>query len=215
MNGNMHPYTTDSKERKTIYFFLAVIGILAALALGRIVQNTKISIPWWLDTPAVLGFYGLMYALFDKLLWKKSVFQKSRIVKTPDLSGSWIGYVTSSFDEFATQHQASLEIRQTWTEILIRLETNQSTSSSLIGGIFTTNTDAPLLSYEYRNEPKATAVVGMHGHRGTAHLNLRKVNGNDVLDGEYYTGRDRREIGRLHFERVRYYQSAHTEDSQH
>lgn len=42
----MHSYATDSTERKSIPFFIAALGILAAWLLGLIIQKTQISIPW-------------------------------------------------------------------------------------------------------------------------------------------------------------------------
>lgn len=57
-------------------------------------------------------------------------------------------------------------------------------------------------AYEYLNEPKSGAVATMHTHRGLARLSLRRDDG-DVLDGEYYTGRDRQHYGATWLRRER------------
>lgn len=48
---------------------------------------------------------------------------------------------------------------------------------------------------EYINESDAHATEAMHMHRGTARLRL--TDSGTVLEGEYYTGRDRKSHGTL------------------
>ena len=55
----------------------------------------------------------------------------------------------------------------------------------------------PTLDYMYVNEPGAGALESMHAHRGTAMLEFK----DGVLEGDYYTGRDRREIGTIRLQR--------------
>jgi hypothetical protein len=113
-----------------------------------------------------------------------------------------MGYVASSFDEHGTRYDASIGIRQSWTRIRAILRTENSESHSLIATIITADPDATALGYEYLNEPKAHAKTTMHAHRGMARLTLRELGSRRVLDGEYYTGRDRQNYGILHFERL-------------
>jgi SMODS-associating 2TM, beta-strand rich effector domain len=56
-----------------------------------------------------------------------------------------------------------------------------------------------VVTYEYANEPAADAVGSLHAHRGTARLVLTP-NGK-VLEGDYYTGRDRKSHGVLRLEK--------------
>ena len=51
----------------------------------------------------------------------------------------------------------------------------------------------PELHHLYVNEPHPTAPDTMNAHRGTATLRLKGA----VLEGDYYTGRGRLEIGAL------------------
>ena len=195
----MHTYTTDSNERKFVPLYIAGASILLAWGLNRILNFVQLTIPWWIDAPSVIGFYELLYTLFDKYLWKLRIFRAIGIIKIPDLNGIWRGYVASSFNEHAIKYDATIRIFQNWTRIAIILETNYSKSNSLIAAIVMKNPSGIILSYEYLNEPKSNAKHTMHTHRGTARLTLKSEG--KVLEGEYYTGRDRQNFGILRFER--------------
>lgn len=70
----------------------------------------------------------------------------------------------------------------------------------MIGAIIVEEAGDAVLNYEYANEPRAHAIDGMHAHRGTARLRLNCES--QVLEGEYYTGRDRKSHGTLRLERL-------------
>ena len=87
----------------------------------------------------------------------------------------------------------SVLIIQRWSKMVIRLEAQDSHSHS-IGAIFRAGDLAyPELTYVYVSEPKPHAPESMNAHRGTAHLEFKDL----VLEGSYYTGRGRREIGTI------------------
>jgi len=195
----MHTYTTDSSEREFVPLYIAGTSILLTWGLNRILVLTKLIIPWWIDAPSVIGFYKLLYTFFDKRLWKLRILRTIGIVKVSDLNGVWNGYVASSFDEHAKRDKATIRISQTWTRIVIVLKTNYSESKSLIAGIVTEDSSGMILIYEYLNEPKPNAKHTMHVHRGTARVTLKSEG--KVLEGEYYTGRNRQNFGILRFER--------------
>ena len=169
----MHPYTTDSSERRFVPLYIAGVSVLAAWILNRVLGAMQFTLPWWIDAPSVIGFYGLLYATFNKYLWRWWILRTIGVVKVPDLNGTWKGYVASSFDEHATKYDATLRIFQNWTLISIILETNYSKSSSLIAAILTENPGGAMLSYEYLNEPVPNAKHTMHTHRGTARLTMQ------------------------------------------
>lgn len=194
----MHPYAIDSDERKVIPFFIAAESILLTWFLYSILGAIQISLPWWFEAPSVMGFYGLLYSIFDDWLWRKSIFRYIKLVKTPDFNGRWKGCIRSSFDDYNTKINANIEIFQHWTQLSVILKTDSSESQSSTAAIITANQDIPVLCYEYSNEPKINAIKTMHAHRGTARL---KLTSNQVFEGEYYTGRDRGEFGLLYFER--------------
>ncbi|KYK34928.1 MAG: hypothetical protein AYK18_13545 [Theionarchaea archaeon DG-70] len=198
----MHPYATDSNEKKHIPFILVTISIPFAWLLNKMFLSEMLNLTsfWWLEAPSVFGFYGLFYAVFDKYLWRTSIFRKIGMVKIPDLNGIWKGYISSSFDSLETKQDATVEVRQSWTGICISLKTDNSKSRSLTASILTKDQNAILISYEYLNEPKYSAKATMHTHRGTCRLILSSDR--QELKGEYYTGRDRQNFGVLTFKRL-------------
>jgi len=194
----MHPYATDSAERRLVPLYLAAASIAAAFLLHKTLEGV---IPWWIDAPSVAGFYALFFVAFERWLWRIPFLHSSGLLRVPNLNGRWSGSVTTSFDGHATDHEAYLEIHQTWTGLSICLKTDRSQSRSLIGTITTQNPTAGTLSYEYINDPKANAVANMQIHRGTARLDLNTLGDRWVLEGEYYSGRGRQNVGTLRFEK--------------
>lgn len=195
----MHPYATDSLERKYIPFLLAVLAVLAAWGLSRILATANLTVPWWLDAPSAIGFYGILYALFDYRLWRLGIFRRLRAVQVPDLEGNWRGGVTSSFDEHATEHKVEVRIAQRWTKIGIRLLGKDSRSHSVLGTILIGAPQGTVVAYQYENEPLPGAKDSMQMHHGTARLELSN---DKILSGVYYSGRGRQNVGRLHLEKV-------------
>lgn len=193
----MHSYSIDTNERKNIFLILAIVSIVFSLGFYTIIGHYQISLPWWVESPSVLFFYGLFFAIFDKWLWQYC--KKLKFVKIPDLSGEWIGNLKSSFDDHSKEIKATLKIFQTWTRIKILLTTNQSSSQSETASIVINAPEGNCLSYQYINEPKSNAVNTMSIHRGTVRLIFDEKK--NILNGEYYSGRDRQNFGSLNFKK--------------
>jgi len=193
--GNMHSYSIDTEERKNILLILAIVSIIFSWGFYKILGNYQISLPWWVESPSVLFFYGLFFVIFDKWFWQ--YLKKINFVKTPNLNGKWNGNLKSSFDNHTSEINATLKIFQTWTKIKILLITDQSTSQSETASIVIDAPEGNYLSYQYINEPKSNAVNTMSIHRGTVRLIFDKKE--NTLNGEYYSGRDRQNFGGLHF----------------
>lgn len=195
-----HVYSIDSTERRRLPVIFALLAVIAAIALSRLLKDFGVNFPDWISAPDALVFYGLFYAAFDRFVWRWSLIRKLGIAKVPDLSGEWRGQVASANSNapgFGTPKEITLNIRQSWTEILIKGETAQSTSRSLSGHMLVS--DDYVVGYEYLNEPRAGTPDTMHAHRGSARLSF---DGKDSLVGEYYTGRDRQNFGTLNLKRV-------------
>lgn len=194
-----HAYSTDSEERIRIPFILAVIGILLAWGfhgfLGQIV-------PWWIDAPSVIGFYGILVGIFEKNLWKIPFLKKVGLVKIPNLNGEWTGHIRSSFDSFKQEYLVRVSIYQSWSNILISLETDKSKSRSVTTSILVKDPRGSLLFYGYQNNPQLDAVGTMNIHYGTAQLTFSVKGGADILAGDYFTGRGRGNYGEIYLERV-------------
>lgn len=193
----MHPYSLDTEERKNILLILAVVSIVFSWSFYKILGYYQISLPWWVESPSVLFFYGLLFIIFDKWLWQYLI--KINFVKTPNLNGEWTGNLKSSFDNHSAEIKATLKVFQTWTRIKILLMTNQSSSHSESASIVINVPEGKYLSYQYINDPKSNAVETMSIHRGTVGLFFDDKK--NALEGEYYSGRGRQNFGSLYFVR--------------
>jgi hypothetical protein len=154
----------------------------------------NLSLPWWLDAPSSLGFYGALYALFDRNLWRNRYVRKLGLVRVPNLTGRWRGYILSSFDGHVKRHDLVIDIFQSWTQIAVFVSTKTSISRSCAAVIQVDDPDGLSLTYQYQNQPLANAMRTMHMHYGTAML---RMSNDDSLTGDYYAGRDRRTFGRM------------------
>jgi len=198
----MHPFATNCSERKHVPFFIALIAVGAGIFTSTVLSALHIEVPWWAPPLDTMTYYGCLYWLFDRLGWKSKFIRALHISEMPLLAGRWHGRVTPADADgvsrgLATATDIDVTIEQTWTSLLVRAETTGSVSRSVSASLMV---DAQIaLSYEYINEPRASAAVSMHMHRGTGRFVL---NGNTVLEGEYYSGRDRQTFGTVRLERV-------------
>jgi hypothetical protein len=190
----MHGYSTDSNERRVVPFFLAALAIALAWLLSRLLAATHFSVPWWVDAPSSMGLYGALYTLFDKHLWRSRFIRKLGLVRVPNLTGRWRGFLTSSFDAHVKQREVKVQISQTWTQISIALSTATSQSRSCVAAIQVADPDCITLIYQYENHPQASALRNMHMHFGTAML---RISNSSFLVGDYYAGPDRGTFGRI------------------
>ena len=190
----MHGYSTDSDERRVVPLFLALVAISLAWLSSKLLQVTHLTVPWWVDAPSLMAFYGALYALFDRYLWKNEFVCKLGLVKIPNLAGCWRGYLISSFDGHSKRHNLVINIFQTWTQLAVFLATTTSISRSCAAVIQVGDPEGVALIYQYQNQPLADATRTMHMHFGTAMLS---VSNGGCLVGDYYSGRDRRTFGRI------------------
>ncbi len=187
-----HPYSTNSEERKHVPFYLAILAVFASLALAALFRWIGWTPPLWVDFSSVMFLYGLLFGFFRGVAWKWRWLRRIGVISTPILDGTWSGTVQSDYDgESRPAHDVEVIIGQDWTEIVIRLIRPESKSHSLSASMVVTE-DECILIYDYLNEPTLGAAETMHMHRGTARLILT---GTDKLEGDYYTGRDRKNTG--------------------
>lgn len=195
----MHNYTTDAKDRKSIPLWLAFLAVAATLLLNYVLKALSLKVPWWIDAPSVMGFYGLIYTLFDQFIWQLQLGYV-RFSEIPNIQGTWVGVIRSSYNGGTEVRGVLLYIRQTWTKISIQLETDKSRSCSTMAAVNTEKFSEAGLKYEFMNEPSALSIQTMQPHRGTTHLRLTPDG--ITLKGDYFTGRGRQNIGEMVFRLV-------------
>src|SRR5258708_13383736 len=170
----MHGYSTDSDERRVVPLFLALVAISLAWLSSKFFAVVPLSITWWVDAPFLMTFYGVLYTLFDRHLWRNGFACKLGLVKIPNLAGCWRGYLISSFDGHARRHNLVINIFQTWTQLAVFLATTTSISRSFPALIQFTDTDGIPLSYPYQNQPLVGPANSMPMHFVTATLRVSK-----------------------------------------
>src|SRR5947208_13810355 len=99
----MHGYSTDSSERRMVPLLLALLAIALAWASSKFLAVAQLSLPWWVDAPSSMAFYGALYALFDRYLWRNSLVHKLGLARIPNLAEGCRGYLMPSSDVYATQ----------------------------------------------------------------------------------------------------------------
>ncbi|PYT93122.1 MAG: hypothetical protein DMG36_11345 [Acidobacteria bacterium] len=197
----MHSYSTDSDERRLVPLILAALAIVLAWGSSKVLAAAHVSLPWWMEAPSSMGLYGVLYTLFDKYLWRTTYVRKLGLSKVPNLAGRWNGFLVSSFDGFAKQHDVMLQIFQSWTQISVYLTTATSISTSCVAVIQVSDLSGVGLVYQYQSQPLANARKSMHMHFGTGMLRMCRDD-HHHLTGEYYAGRDRGTYGQICFWKV-------------
>ncbi|WP_437515154.1 hypothetical protein [Sorangium sp. So ce1099] len=189
-----HPYAHSLQRAATVW--LAVLGVAAAWAWGAATRAFNWDVPWWLDTPAVFGFYGVLYWAYDRLLWRLPPFRALHGI--PNLSGRYKVTIRTSHDGHATSREALASVAQSWSRIVLRLETDSSTSISGAAWLSEAPGAGFTVTYVYSNNPKSAAPSMLTPHDGTA---IVTFDASGKGTGSYYTGRGRTNHGELTFER--------------
>jgi hypothetical protein len=72
----MHGYSTDSDEKRIVPLFLAGLAIALAWMSSNLLATKHFSMPWWMDAPSSMFFYGTLCALLDTRLWRHPLMRK-------------------------------------------------------------------------------------------------------------------------------------------
>ncbi|MBK9334688.1 MAG: hypothetical protein IPM96_20375 [Ignavibacteria bacterium] len=154
--------------------------------------------PWYLEAPSPFLIFTFLFWLFNNYLWQ--IFVKINFIKTPNLNGSYAGFLKSSYDEYKTKINMTLSVKQSWTQILITQNTETSKSCSIIASILIHKKCDPVLIYSYQNDPNITSATStMHMHYGTCEHTFDKTKG--TFNASYYSGRDRKTTGEIFLDR--------------
>ena len=197
----MHNYLVDESVRNRVFIIAAALAIGSARLFNLIITNLNFNIPWWVETPSVLGFFGIYVWLYDNWLWNKIPFRKLRWFQIPDLQGKWDVIIKSSYKGFEEQTKAQATIRQTGNRMCITLQTAQSSSFSTYGAIARVDRQNNYeLIYHYQNRPNPDSLETMSIHYGTAWIQI--ADNVQTMDGEYYSGRGRQHFGTILFFRA-------------
>lgn len=163
----------------------------------------------------------ILYFAFDKWAWRWPRFRWM----LPNLRGTWVGKVSSDVTSASGRMPpefAVVRIRQTWSKMLLTLETEHSHSETEMAALSVERNLPPELSYEYRANPKEWKE--RRPHRGASHQTIlfqercrwsllrwkRRWLANPVeMEGTYYTdahgrfeGYEGQQIGSIRLRRL-------------
>ena len=187
----MHSYETEGRGKVVVAIIAVSVLLVWLLHVGLAATNFEPR--WWLSVPSFAGCYSVLYWLFDRYLWRLGLLRRLGLIRLPNLNGKWVGAVESSYNQDGRAHSVSVVVMQRWSKVLVRLETENSRSHSVMASLRTVDLPNPELSYQFVNEPKSNAPGTMGMHRGTATLELI----GSGLEGDYYSGRGRGEVGTI------------------
>ena len=191
----MHGYIYEGKNRYIIVFWLAVIAIMLGLGvtytvdiLVSVVEKNDGEKIFVLLFNGIFGvssgtFFAILYFLFDRFLWKIKLFRYK------NLSGIYncLGISKDKSQKEKSQFNATIKIKQTWTKVVVYLETEQSFSESFMARIIENGIGDVRLDYCYVNSTKRTSKDLVSKHTGTASIIF-----SNEIQGKYYNQPDDR-----------------------
>ena len=173
----MHRYSHPRQIQ--VATIIAALSVLAAYAL----HLSGISLPWMIDVPSVIGFYGLFAFLFYSFAWKWSVFR--RLHQIPNLNGDYA--LLGESDRDHSSFEGKLQITQDWTRIMITGDFVHSNSKSTVAWLQREGSSWRLV-YAFDNVVKKQHA-GLHGHQGLVEMTV------STGKASYFTGIGRRSVG--------------------
>lgn len=182
---------------------LSTITLIAAAIwfASLVLEGIPVSITFFSPFGRVLSIILLLLAAFDKWAWRWRIF-RGWFVHDPDLNGIWKGRFESNWTnpetgEVSSPKDARIIVSQTYSAIHIRLETDESDSELLSGGLIQKSDGTYQLLGVYRNTPRLLGRERSPIHHGSLLLDI-VGNPPTALRGEYWT--DRQTQGEIRFE---------------
>lgn len=188
----MHSYAVNN-DRLRCYVIIGVIcALLAPVTYEMLKKATFLSsLEPWVSTSLSFGtLYAITFAFYNRVAWKWSFLKFIGLPLTANLNGSYEGKLISSYKR--TEVSITIDIVQSWTKLVVYLETgtDSSDSYSYMASIFDIDGKSSRLSYSYTNTPfNVIAASDMHTHDGTVNLVFR--NNNQKIMGKYFNARQR------------------------
>ena len=194
----MHDYAIDSRERVFVVRILFMTSALVSGIAAALIPSDLLPMRWLLPIPSIALVFGVSYWAFDNWLWRFRFLRVLRLINVPDLRGTWTGMIASSYTGFEKTQSVTVTIEQTWTKIVVRLNSAGSRSWSITASVLTNSPEGMVLTHLFDNNPEAGSVETMQRFRGTTVLISAAP---DRLEGHYYSGRGRETHGSVKLRR--------------
>ena len=194
----MHDYSIDKHPKEKILFLLALLAIVAAPILQSGVDFLGMKAGLGKTSAIVItvfSVFAVLYWLFDRHLWKAKLLRRYLLV--PDLNGTWhcLGQTALKNGKPVDYlWDAKITISQSWSKVLIHLQTQQSGSKSVSASIHHDKGVGYRVLYQYANEPNADEI-DLNKHSGACELLFSEDA--TTAKGSYYTDRHRTTVGTM------------------
>lgn len=131
-----------------------------------------------------IGLAAILLFVFNQWAWRVKPLNVLA-GGMPVLAKYYNGTIKYKYNSQEQTTSARLSIKQTFLNISVRLETDESISNSINASIENVHNEMQLI-YFFINEPRAELQERSAIHYGTATL---RVTNPDTITGNYYTGR--------------------------
>ncbi|MBX7500646.1 hypothetical protein K3181_04250 [Qipengyuania sp. YG27] len=177
-----------TRPQITAFLTLSVTFWVGLLAL----KGTPLS--WEMLAPfgTVVGAVSGVMLLFDAWAWKLPIF-RGWLIKRPYVHGTWkvelqSDWVNPETNEGVPTIHCFLVVRQTASQISLRLITEESSSETVSAGVEACSDGTFEISCAYRNKPKSMYRYRSQIHYGAMLLSVESATPTR-LEGEYWTDR--------------------------
>ena len=210
----MHPYATHTARWRTIGG-LMLTAVVLTVGINTTLETVGQQLGFQAGSISAFAIFGLLYTTFDRFLWRWPLVRQ--FTSPPNLNGEWVGEINSSYqpeaedtDDHRTPDggqpidgETQMSISQRWSSIEVEVTNPGSSRSESTSATFRTHKSDPELLFTYVNKPIGEAASELSMHEGTNTLRYtQSVDGDDVLEGEYYTDEQRNNHGTMRFNRV-------------
>lgn len=175
---------------------IAIVVLVLAAFLGPVwLWGGAVPLEWAVYFGMAITLVSGALFIFNLWLWRLGLLQ-GWFVKRPHLWGTWsVTFITQWNDrETGRQRepvQGTFEIRQTFSSLHVRMQSEQSNGDLLCANILNNDDGRFRLAGIYRNEPKLSERQKSAIHHGTFILDIEgNPNSPAGMRGHYWTDRE-------------------------
>lgn len=179
------------RNRKPYFAFVFVLAAVSLLitvgiriACARYLNG--FSLPSSFDAFLSIGLFLALCGLVERHFWKIGLLRRLGIVDFPDISGRWVGFLTSSYqrDGQNVVVPMTLEIMQNASSVFVRACFEKGHSDSVIADFEIIN-GRPCLIYVYDNTISSKVQRGAPKDKGVVMLEYLDED-HRMLKGKYF-----------------------------
>ena len=168
---------------RSVLLHLVVYVSLSVAAVGLILNGVAVEAAWARYLSFVPAVVGALVLFFDLWAWR---WLPTWISRRPILAGTWRAQVVPAS---GAPVEGFMVVRQTFSQVSLRLLTEKSASASLTASIRRDPDGVFEVASIYRNRPRLLEQQQSRPHLGGLWLHVGDTAG-DRVEGSYWTDRD-------------------------